>query len=151
LVASDLSWRHQDIVKLYSLRWLVEVFIQDWKAYGGWNKQSKQQGEKGSTRGVILSLLCDHLLLHHPEQSFLLKNKQPGMPVGCLIERIKTEAIIDTIEEVVNAKEPEKALIELTKALRDSLPTRQSSKHMAGRDLGRQEPTPSLIYCAKAA
>lgn len=31
LVASDLSWRHTDIARLYSLRWLVEVFIQDWK------------------------------------------------------------------------------------------------------------------------
>ena len=31
LVASDMSWRHTDIVRLYTLRWLVEVFIQDWK------------------------------------------------------------------------------------------------------------------------
>ena len=26
LVASDMSWRHTDIVRLYTLRWLVEVF-----------------------------------------------------------------------------------------------------------------------------
>jgi hypothetical protein len=25
LVASDLSWRHQDIAQLYTLRWLVEI------------------------------------------------------------------------------------------------------------------------------
>ena len=35
LVASDLSWRHGDIASMYTLRWLVEVFIQDWKAHCG--------------------------------------------------------------------------------------------------------------------
>src|SRR5882724_13487479 len=32
LVASDLSWRPLDIVQGHTLRWLVEVFIQDWKS-----------------------------------------------------------------------------------------------------------------------
>lgn len=82
LVASDLSWHHADIVGLYSLRWLVEVFIQDWKAYGGWNRMSKQQGKEGSMRGVILSLLCDHLWLLHPEQSVRLKKSSPGCPLA---------------------------------------------------------------------
>lgn len=152
LVASDLSWRHGDIAQLYSLRWLVEVFIQDWKAYGGWNKLAKQQGEDGSTRGVILSLLCDHLLLQHPEQASRLKNNQPGMPVGCLIERLKVETLVDTVRDVVAANDPAVALEELTVALQESLPTRESGKHMVGRDLGRQEPTASLDYhAAKAA
>jgi hypothetical protein len=31
LVASDLTWRTEDIVQAFTLRWLVEVFIQDWK------------------------------------------------------------------------------------------------------------------------
>ena len=75
LVASDMSWRHTDIARLYTLRWLVEVFIQDWKAHCGWNRMSKQQGVKGSQRGVILSLLCEHMLLLHPEQLVLLKNR----------------------------------------------------------------------------
>ena len=30
LIASDLSWRTLDIVQAYTLRWLVEVFVQDW-------------------------------------------------------------------------------------------------------------------------
>jgi hypothetical protein len=63
LMASDLSWRHGDIARMYTLRWLVEIFIQDWKAHCGWNKLSKQQGEEGSEHGLVLSLLCDHLLL----------------------------------------------------------------------------------------
>src|SRR3989441_7721220 len=33
LIASDLSWRTLDIVQGHTLRWLVEVFIQDWKSY----------------------------------------------------------------------------------------------------------------------
>ncbi len=117
LVASDLSWRHEDIARLYTLRWLVEVFIQDWKAHGGWNKLTKHQGEEGSARGVILSLLCDQLLLLHPEQSARLKNKQPGMPAGCIIEHLKTEALIDTIHEVVAANDPLYALDKLKDAL----------------------------------
>src|SRR5438874_8434283 len=32
LIASDLSWRTLDIVQGHTLRWLVEVFIRDWKA-----------------------------------------------------------------------------------------------------------------------
>ncbi|MES9985740.1 MAG: transposase, partial [Candidatus Thiodiazotropha sp. 6PLUC6] len=151
LVASDLSWRHTDIARLYSLRWLVEVFIQDWKKCGGWNRLSKQQGVKGSERGLIISLLCDHLLLQHPEQIALLKNKQPGMPAGCLIERLRVEALTETIKDVVTAENPESALKHLCASLQDALPARTSSKHMAGRDLGRQEPTPSLEYHAKAA
>ena len=31
LVASDMSWRAVDIATAYTLRWLVEVFFEDWK------------------------------------------------------------------------------------------------------------------------
>lgn len=144
LVASDMSWHHADIARFYSLRWLVEVFIQDWKAHGGWNRLSKQRGEEGSERGLILSILCEHLLLLHPEQSVRLKNKKPGMPVGCLIERLNAEALVDTVKDVVTSDDPERALEELTQALKDVLPVRDSSRHMAGRDLGKQESTESL-------
>ncbi len=149
LVATDLSWRHQDIASLYSLRWLVEVFIQDWKCHGGWNRLTKQQGEEGSTRGVILSLLCDHLLLLHPEQSVRLKNKQPGLPVGCLTEHLKAQALIETVTDIVNDEQPRSALEAFHTALKSVLPQRASKKHMVGRDLGRMEPTPSLRYRAK--
>lgn len=151
LVASDLSWRFTDIARMYTLRWLVEVFIQDWKAHCGWNKLSKQQGVEGSERGLIVSLLCDHLLLLHPEQSIRLKNKQPGLPVGCLIERLKVESLLNTIKSVVDSEDPDKALAELTTGLTECLVERHSSKHMAGRDLGRQEATESLKHHTKAA
>ena len=148
LVASDLSWRHQDIAALYTLRWLVEVFIADWKQHAGWNRLTKHQGPEGSTRGVILSLLCDHLLLLHPEQSARFENKQPGLSAGCLIESLKAEALVVTVEGIVRAKQPQAALETFILALHDTLPQRSSSKHMAGRDLGIMEATPSLRYHA---
>lgn len=146
LVASDLSWRHQDIARHYTYRWLVEVFIQDWKSFEGWNQLAKQQGEKGSMRGVILSLLCDHLLLVHPKQTARLKNKQPGMPVGCLIEHLNAEALVETIKEIVDSETPLEKFKLFVEALYEILPERQSKKHMAGLDFGRIEPTPSLAY-----
>ena len=148
IVASNLTWRHTDIARAYTLRWLVEVFIEDWKSHDGWNKLSKQQGEKGAMRGVTLSLLCDHMLLLHPEQSVRLKNKQPGLPVGCLTERLKAEALIDAVADIVTSESPKAALNKFTLALQEILPERASSKHMAGLDLGRMEPTHSLRYYA---
>lgn len=143
LVATDMSWHHADIARSYSLRWLVEVFIQDWKTHGGWNRLSKQRGIEGSERGLIFSLLCEHLLLQH-EQSVRLKNKQPGMPVGCLIEHLNAKALVDTVRGVVTSEDPKNALERLTLALKDVLPARNSSRHMAGRNLGKQEATDSL-------
>jgi hypothetical protein len=128
------------------LRWLVEVFIEDWKGHNGWATLSKQHGVDGATRGVTLSLLCDHLLLIHPLQSARLKNKQPGMTVGCLIEHINGAALIDGISEIVYADEPKKALDKFKIALEESLPDCSSTKHLAARDLGRMEPTTSLMY-----
>jgi len=35
LIASDMSWRTVDIIQAYTLRWLVEVFFEDWKLSSG--------------------------------------------------------------------------------------------------------------------
>ena len=59
LVATDVTWRILDILQCYTLRWLVEVFFEDWKLYEGWAGMAKQPDEEGSFRGVILSLLLD--------------------------------------------------------------------------------------------
>ena len=146
IVATDLSWRHMDVLRTYTLRWLVEVFIEDWKGHGGWNALSKQHGVDGATRGVTLSLLCDHLLLLHPLQSARFKNNQPGMPVGCLIEHINAEALVESVHDIVTAEDPNQALKKFKEVLHESLPVRQTTKHLVGRDLGRMEPTPSLRY-----
>jgi hypothetical protein len=73
LLATDLTWRTQDILQAATWRWLVEVFLPDWQAYEGWGTLTKQRGEEGSSRSLILSLLVDHCLLLHPD---------PTSPVG---------------------------------------------------------------------
>ena len=99
-----------------------------------------------SLRGVTLSLLCDHLLILHPLQSARLKNKQPGIPVGCLVEHINAAALIDGVSHIVYAKEPKSEFAKFKTLMEESLPERSSSKHLVGLDLGRMEPTPALKY-----
>ncbi len=146
IVATDLSWQHMDIAQTYTLRWLVEVFIQDWKAHGGWNKLSKQHGVEGAMRGMTLSLLCEHALLLHPQQSARFKNKQPGISTGCLIQHVKGEALVNTVFDIVNSVDPKESLVEFKQAIDKIVPLYQSKKHMVGRDLGRMEASPSLKY-----
>lgn len=108
LIASDSSWRDIDIIKTYFLRWLVEVFIQDWKSYEGWNQLAKQRGESGSDHGVTLSLLCDHALLLHQEQKVLFENKKPAITVGSLREKVMMESLSTFIESIVSSDDPPK-------------------------------------------
>ena len=84
LMASDLTWRTLDIVQGHTLRWLVEVFVQDWKSHEGWSQLTKQPGEEGARRSVILSLLVDHGLFFHPDQHAQLKHHLPAYTVGSL-------------------------------------------------------------------
>ena len=146
LVATDVSWRHQDIARFHTLRWLIEVFFEDWKLHEGWSHRALQQGVEGSKRGVILSLLCDHLLLQHPEQAARIERNEPALTVGSLVEKLKAEALVDTEKSVVEPEKPKCRLSAMIEALKDYCPERESSKHMVGRDLGRMTPTPSLKY-----
>jgi len=146
LVASDLSWRMEDIVAAYSLRWLIEVFIQDWKSYEGWNNQTKQQGLEGSSRSLILSLLTDLCLFFHPAQAARLKNKLSAWTVGSLTEKIRKDSLLSVIENILNSKNPKKRLKEFSKLLDQLITLAPSEKHMITKDLGRIEPTPALIY-----
>ena len=94
IIASDLSWRTLDIVEAYTLRWLVEVFFQDWKGNEGWGKLTKQIGEEGSNRSLILSLLVDHSLLFHPVQLARIENKLPAYTVGSLTAKVNPSSCI---------------------------------------------------------
>lgn len=146
LLASDLSWRTLDIAQAYTLRWLVEVFFQDWKSYEGWGQLTKQPDEEGSRRSLILSLLLDHCLLLHSEQLARLKNKLPACTVGSLRERVKVESLVQVIQKVILSNNPEEMLRRLVKAAKDVFQLAPSKKHMMNREWGRLEPTPSL-YC----
>ena len=151
IFASDLSWRTEDILRTYTLRWLIEVFFQDWKANEGWGQLTKLQGVEGSSHGLFLSLLVDHCLLLHPDQLARLKQNKPAFTVGSLINTIKIESLLKTIRVVLDANDPEQKLAEISDQLGKLFPLATSEKHMVGRELGRQEPTPSLEYHAKAA
>jgi hypothetical protein len=147
LVATDLTWRTIDIATTWTLRWLIEVFFEDWKGNEGWGAMAKQQGEKGSRRGVILSLLVDHCLLMHPDQLARLKDKRPAFTVGSLASRIRADALVTIIRDIATSADVEKQLEELSNSMRALFCLRPSEKHMVNRDLGRQEPSPSLLRC----
>jgi len=151
LVATDMSWRTLDIVQTYTLRWLVEVFFEDWKLYEGWGQMAKQPGEEGSSRSLILSLLCDHALLLHPEQRARLDHNLPACTVGSLRQFSQGEALLETVRSLLTSENVAERLAQLAEQVKVWFPLAPSGKHMSGRDLGRQEPTPGLRYRAARA
>ena len=150
LVASDLSWRAVDIAAAYTLRWLIEVFFEDWKLQEGWGRFAPQFDEEGSSRSLTLSLLLDYALLLHPEQRARLENNLPACTVGSLQQQSRMEALVEVIRGVVNAPNPHEKLDEIVAIAKKLFPLSSSAKHMNGRDGGRLEPTPSLKYRAEA-
>ena len=148
LIASDLSWRTLDIVQGHALRWLVEVFIQDWTSYEGWSPLTKQPGKEGARHSVILSLLVAHSLFMHPDQQAQLKNNLPAYTVGSLRAHVQVECLVEVIDDLVSSDKPQDKLKRFTTALHEVFALGRSTKHMIQRHLGRLEPTPSLQYRA---
>lgn len=146
LAASDMTWRTQDIAQTFTLRWLIEVFIQDWKSYEGWKNMSKQQGEKGSGQSLILSLLADHAVLLHPEFTARIENKLPALTVGSIIEKVKAESLLSVIQDILVSDNPQSDFELFRDTLFKTLNTLTSKKHMITKFLGRMEPTPALKY-----
>lgn len=135
LIANDMSWIDINIVKAYAFRWLVEVFIQDWKQYEGWNQLAKQPGVEGSNRGVILSLLSDHALLLHDDQKVFLKNKQPAATVGSLREQVMMESLKDFIEKIVMSENPKQLFEKFAEKISELFELRLSTKHLRHVDM----------------
>jgi hypothetical protein len=148
LMASNLTWRTLDIVQGPTLRWLVEVFVQDWKSHEGWSQLTKQPGAEGARRSVILSLLVDHCLFFHPDQLVQLRNNLPAYTVGSLRANVQVECLVNVIENLVSSDAPQEQLHRFTHALHQVFAFGRSKKHMIQRQLGRLEPTPSLKYRA---
>jgi hypothetical protein len=133
LVAEEASWRSNDILRTYTLRWLVETFFEDWKAHDGWANLSKQTGEEGSTQGVILSLLLDHALLLHPTQQARIKAKQPLFTVGSLQKTNKAVSVVSLLQRVADAVNPAAVIQFIINRIKALYPLAESSKHMVGR------------------
>lgn len=150
LLATDLTWRTQDILQAATLRGLVEVFLQNWKAYEGWGTLTKQRGEEGSSPSLILSLLVDQCLLLHPDQLAQLEHKQPLSTVGSLSNRIRIDSLLALIRDLLATDHPQQRLAQLADTLAQHFALVPSEKLMIGRDLGQLAPTPALKYKAAA-
>jgi hypothetical protein len=148
IVATDLTWRTLDIVEAYTLRWLIEVFFEDWKISEGWGKLTKHTGEKGSRRGVILSLLTDHCLFFHPDQQAFIDDNLSACTVGSLIRQIRIECFLEFVRDIIVTDDVQnRKLNDLAELLKNEIyQLMPSSKHMSGRKQGRFEPAPSLKY-----
>ena len=151
LFATDMSWRTIDIVQGYTLRWLAEVFIEDFKMNQGWGQLTKQMDVEGSSRSLILSLLLDHCLLYHPHQQAFIDNHLPASTVGSLLEKIRLDSFLAFIRSLLSSDNINEKLELLTKSLSDIFSLSSSKKHMSGRNLGRLEPSPSLFRRSRLA
>src|SRR6476469_4115282 len=128
LIASDLTWRTLDIVQGQTLRWLVEVFIQDWKSYEGWSQLTKQPGAEGARKSVILSLLVDHALFVHPDQHAQLTHNLPAYTVGSLRAHVQVECLVNVVEHLVASEAPQEQVHRCTQALHQVFTCGRSKK-----------------------
>lgn len=151
LCAADLSWRTVDIIECWSLRWLVEVFIEDFKVEEGWGQLAKQQGDEGAFQGVVLSLLLDLCLLLHPQQEARLKREKPACTVGSLLRLVRAEALMVFLKSLLVGNTGYGKLEELYQTIEQVFNLQPSKKHMIGRKLGKCEPTPTLQRYAALA
>lgn len=104
----------------------------------GLGKMTKQTGEEGSSRSLILSLLVDHCLFFHPVQLARIENKLPAYTVGSLMAKIKVEGMLAAFEQIVSSDSPVEQFKEFAKSLEENMVSLYpSSKHMVNRDLGR--------------
>lgn len=132
LVAQDTSWNDVDVIKAYAFRWLVEVFIQDWKSYEGWERLAMQRGVDGSERGVIISLLSGHALHFHKEQMALYQNKELAATVGSLRERVMMESLSAFIGNIVKSNDPTAMFEAYSSRISELFQLRSSIQHMRG-------------------
>ena len=135
LIAYDMSWNGIDVIKAYALRWLVEVFIQDWKSYEGWSQLAMQRGIEGSERGLTISLLSDHVLHFHQEQIDLYEDNKPAATVGSLREKIMMESLSAFIEKIVKSDDPKALFDGYADKISELFALRSSLKHMRGTDI----------------
>jgi hypothetical protein len=135
IIASDLTWQDIDVVQSYTLRWLVEVFFQDWKSYEAWNHLAKQQGIEGSCRGVILSLLLDHSFFFHELQQPCIENKLPLYTTGSLVEQSRLQIIFNAISFLFTLEKPEEEYEKVKNSLTMAILLGKacSTKHMSHR------------------
>jgi hypothetical protein len=130
--ATDMSWTPHHLIATYTFRWLVEVFISDWKQFEGWAVLTKHTGVEGADHSLLLSLLFDHCLLLHPEQQARIHNNLPAATVGSLREKCIQQHLFDTIEYILDAPRPKELFKELVDNMQRYYLLRDSTKHVSG-------------------
>lgn len=133
IIAKDMTWRVQDVLECFTLRWLVEVFFQDWKQYEGWGQLTKHVGEEGSRKSLILSLLFDHCLLSHPLQAARIKDNLSLYTVGSLRDQLSIQSLLHLFKHILEQPNPKVYLGKLMDNIDKVYVLRTSSKHMSGR------------------
>lgn len=130
LMATNLSWNMKEVMEAFSIRWLIEVFFEDWSGHHGFCSLAKQCGEEGSLRPLILSLLFDHCFFFHEDQCSSLKHNRPLATFGSLAEKSQVQALCHFVQQLLEDESPKKRLQELVDSLDDLYPLRASKKHM---------------------
>lgn len=119
------------------------------KVHGRWGQATKQTAIEGSRRVLILSLLCDHCLILHPEQQTRATAKKPLYTFGSLQQHLKMTAFMAWLAEWLEGEGLVDQLQRLKEVILVLVPLQNSDKHMNGRDLGKLEATPALKYRAQ--
>lgn len=133
IVCSDLTWRAEDIIRHYGLRWLVEVAIWEWKQYSGIGKGACLYGVEGASCVQHLSLLGVCLFLLHPMQLLLARKGQPLYTAGCLSRRMLMDFFCQAFQNMLSQDDPHAALAQLRKGLDEVMAMKLSKKHPSGK------------------
>lgn len=129
-----MTWQVSQVIALYSLRWLVEVFIQDWKQYEGFGQLAKQTGEDGSRKAVTLSLLFDHSLILHSLQKARIKDKLPVYTTGSLRDRAQQEWLIEFIQKIIEQPNAKQLWEQIAQQVKQTYQLKDSKKHFSGQE-----------------
>lgn len=84
-----------------------------------------------------MSLLTDHSLFFHKDQSALIDAKLQAGTVGSITNRIKAEAFLDSVKELIYSDNPKEAYEQISKDLINIYELRRSKKHIANLDMSQ--------------
>jgi hypothetical protein len=121
------------IIQAYSIRWIVEVFIEDWKTYEGWAQLAKQTSAEGTSHGLSLSLLLDLCLLLHPRQLAQVEHKLPAYTVGSQLRMMQMESLLRHVEQLLQSTNPVAQLTQMAALVREFFTLKPSKAEKAAQ------------------
>lgn len=132
LMASNLSWNMKEIMELFTIRWLVECFFENWACYQGFCSLAKQCGAEGSERPLILSLLFDHCFFFQTQQQISIENNHSLATFGTLLEKNRAQAFCQFIQKLLEEESPKSRIQELVNQIDDVFEIKPSKQHLSG-------------------